>query len=52
MTCTWQVAGRGSVSFDDWVRMDLRYARRPGMWQDLKLMTLTLPALLFHRGMR
>jgi lipopolysaccharide/colanic/teichoic acid biosynthesis glycosyltransferase len=52
MTCSWQVSGRGAVSFDDWVRMDLRYAQRSGMWQDLKLILLTVPALLFHRGMR
>jgi len=49
MTCTWQVSGRGSVSFDDWVRMDLQYAKRAGLWQDLKLIVLTLPALIFHR---
>jgi lipopolysaccharide/colanic/teichoic acid biosynthesis glycosyltransferase len=52
MTCSWQVSGRGAVSFDDWVRMDLRYAQRGGMWQDVKLILLTVPALLFHRGMR
>lgn len=52
MTCTWQVSGRGSVSFDDWVRMDLQYARTRSVWQDVKLIVLTLPALLFHRGMR
>jgi lipopolysaccharide/colanic/teichoic acid biosynthesis glycosyltransferase len=52
MTCTWQVSGRGSVSFDDWVRMDLQYAKRTGLWQDLKLIVLTLPALIFHRGIR
>jgi lipopolysaccharide/colanic/teichoic acid biosynthesis glycosyltransferase len=52
MTCTWQVSGRGSVSFDDWVRMDLQYAKRTGLWQDLMLIVLTLPALIFHRGIR
>lgn len=52
MTCTWQIAGRGTVKFDDWVRMDLRYARRPKMGTDLKLIFMTLPSLLFHRGIR
>jgi lipopolysaccharide/colanic/teichoic acid biosynthesis glycosyltransferase len=52
ITCTWQVEGRGEVKFDDWVRMDLRYVRRRGPWEDFKLIALTLPALLFHRGMR
>ena len=52
MTCTWQIAGRGTVKFDDWVRMDLQYARHRGMATDLKLIFMTLPSLLFHRGIR
>ena len=52
ITCIWQVAGRGAVSFDDWVRMDLQYVRRRGLWEDVKLIVLTVPALLFHRGIR
>lgn len=52
MTCTWQVSGRGKVRFDDWVRMDLRYADRHSVWHDVKLVFITLPALLFQRGMR
>ncbi|BBO33000.1 sugar transferase [Lacipirellula parvula] len=52
MTCTWQVSGRGAVSFDEWVRMDLQYARKRSAWQDVKLIVMTVPALLFHRGMR
>jgi lipopolysaccharide/colanic/teichoic acid biosynthesis glycosyltransferase len=52
ITCTWQVSGRGKVRFDDWVRMDLRYVARPTLWSDVKLMFITIPALLFQRGMR
>lgn len=52
MTCTWQVMGRGRVRFDDWVRMDLRYAARHSLWHDLKLVLVTLPSLIFQRGMR
>jgi lipopolysaccharide/colanic/teichoic acid biosynthesis glycosyltransferase len=52
MTCTWQVVGRGKVRFDDWVRMDLRYAARHSMWHDLKLVFVTLPSLIFQRGIR
>ena len=52
ITCTWQVSGRGKVRFDDWVRMDLEYARKPSVIRDLKLMFVTLPSLLFQRGMR
>jgi lipopolysaccharide/colanic/teichoic acid biosynthesis glycosyltransferase len=52
ITCTWQVSGRGKVRFDDWVRMDLRYAAEHSVFKDLKLVFVTLPALLFQRGMR
>lgn len=52
MTCTWQVFGRGKVLFDDWVRMDLDYAKRHSVWRDLKLILATGPSVLFHRGMR
>ena len=52
MTCTWQVFGRGRVRFDEWVRMDLRYADNSSAWTDLKLLFITLPSLVFQRGMR
>jgi lipopolysaccharide/colanic/teichoic acid biosynthesis glycosyltransferase len=52
ITCTWQVFGRGRVPFDDWVRMDLQYAARPSVLADLKLMFVTIPSLVFQRGMR
>jgi lipopolysaccharide/colanic/teichoic acid biosynthesis glycosyltransferase len=52
ITCTWQVSGRGKVRFDDWVRMDLRYAAKPSVFGDLRLVFVTLPSLIFQRGMR
>ena len=27
LTCIWQVRGRSTVSFADWVRMDVQYIR-------------------------
>ncbi len=52
MTCTWQVCERGNVSFDDWVRMDLRYAKKLSLLEDMRLLIMTLPSLLMQRGMR
>lgn len=52
MTCTWQITSRGTVSFDEWVRMDLRYARSRDPWSDLKMLLQTLPALIIQRGLR
>lgn len=52
ITCTWQVSARGKARFDDWVRMDLRYAAKISPWEDLKLLLITLPSLVFHKGIR
>jgi lipopolysaccharide/colanic/teichoic acid biosynthesis glycosyltransferase len=50
LTCIWQVWGRGGVTFADWVRMDLRYIRSRSLCQDLKLLFLTVPAVVLRRG--
>jgi lipopolysaccharide/colanic/teichoic acid biosynthesis glycosyltransferase len=52
LTCIWQVKGRSLVSFADWVRMDLQYIRRLSMWQDVKLLLLTVPAVVSQKGAR
>jgi lipopolysaccharide/colanic/teichoic acid biosynthesis glycosyltransferase len=50
LTCIWQVSGRSLVEFGDWVRMDLRYIERRSPLLDLKLLLLTVPAILTGRG--
>ena len=50
LTCIWQVRGRSSVSFDEWVRMDLHYIRTRGLICDLKLILQTASAVLLGRG--
>ncbi len=50
LTCIWQVEGRSRVSFDDWVRMDIRYMRFHSLLKDATLMIRTLPAMLLRRG--
>ena len=50
LTCLWQVRGRCTVSFADWVRMDLRYIRSRSLWQDLKLLFLTVPVVVLRKG--
>ena len=46
LTCIWQVRGRSQVSFADWVRMDVQYIRSRSLSQDLKLLLLTMPAVV------
>lgn len=50
LTCTWQVSGRSKIKFQEWVRMDIRYAEERNFLLDLKLLLLTVPAVLTGRG--
>jgi lipopolysaccharide/colanic/teichoic acid biosynthesis glycosyltransferase len=50
LTCTWQIYGRNVVPFDDWIRMDLDYARRRSPWLDLVLVAKTGPSVLLQKG--
>ena len=52
LTCIWQVTGRSEVSFADWVRMDVNYIRRRTLWNDIKIIAATIPAVLLRRGAR
>ena len=51
ITCEWQAGGRNKInSFDEWVRMDLRYIDNWSIWLDLKILLRTIPAVLFGKG--
>ena len=50
ITCLWQIYGRHKSSFDDWVRLDIEYSRRQSLLLDLKILSLTLPAVISRRG--
>ncbi len=50
--CTglWQVSGRSNLSFEEWMKMDLQYLDNWTNALDLKLLLLTLPAVVAARG--
>lgn len=50
ITGFWQVHGRSQVSFEDMVAMDIWYVRNASLWLDLKILCLTLPAVLRGKG--
>jgi lipopolysaccharide/colanic/teichoic acid biosynthesis glycosyltransferase len=50
LTGLWQVHGRSRTTFDEMVRMDLRYARTQSLWLDLKLILQTPAAMFMGRG--
>ncbi|HEX8638605.1 MAG TPA: sugar transferase, partial [Pyrinomonadaceae bacterium] len=52
ITGLWQVSGRSRLSFEEMVRIDLYYIENWSLWLDLKIILLTLPAILRGEGAR
>jgi len=50
LTGLWQVEGRSRTTFDEMVRMDLKYASMTSLWVDLKILLRTPAAMLSGRG--
>jgi lipopolysaccharide/colanic/teichoic acid biosynthesis glycosyltransferase len=50
LTGLWQVEGRSRTTFDEMVRMDLRYANIRSLWVDCKILLRTPAAMLTGRG--
>lgn len=50
ITCIWQISGRNNVSFDRWMEMDHEYVENWSLLLDLKILFMTVPAVLFSRG--
>jgi exopolysaccharide biosynthesis polyprenyl glycosylphosphotransferase len=51
LTCIWQVSGRNQItSFEEWVDLDLKYIDNWSLWLDIKLLVMTIPAVLFAKG--
>jgi lipopolysaccharide/colanic/teichoic acid biosynthesis glycosyltransferase len=50
ITGLWQISGRSRVTFDEMVRLDLRYARSWSLWMDTKILLRTPLAVLFGEG--
>jgi lipopolysaccharide/colanic/teichoic acid biosynthesis glycosyltransferase len=51
ITCLWQVSGRNQISdFKEWVRLDLEYIDHWSIWLDVKILFLTIPAVLRGTG--
>jgi lipopolysaccharide/colanic/teichoic acid biosynthesis glycosyltransferase len=50
LTGLWQVTGRAEIDFEGMVRLDLEYMRSESLWKDLKILLLTIPAVITGRG--
>lgn len=52
ITGLWQVSGRNRLTFEEMVRVDLFYIENWSIWLDLKILLLTIPAILRGDGAR
>ena len=52
ITGLWQVSGRNRLTFEEMVRIDIFYIENWSVWLDLKIILLTLPAVLRGDGAR
>ena len=50
ITGLWQVTGRSRTTFDEMVRLDLRYARGQSLWTDIKILLATPAAVIGGKG--
>jgi lipopolysaccharide/colanic/teichoic acid biosynthesis glycosyltransferase len=50
ITGLWQVTGRSRTTFDDMVRLDLRYARARSLWADIRILLATPVAVIKGKG--
>jgi exopolysaccharide biosynthesis polyprenyl glycosylphosphotransferase len=50
ITCLWQISGRSTLTFAEWLRLDLWYIDNWSLSLDFKLLVQTVPAVLKGRG--
>lgn len=50
ITCLWQVNGRSSISFQQWMELDMQYIEQWSIWLDLKILARTIPAVMRGTG--
>ncbi len=50
ITCTWQIGGRSSISFEKWMELDLQYIDKWSLWLDFEILLRTIPAVLRGSG--
>ena len=50
ITCFWQVMGRSDIPFKQQVELDIKYIKNQSFLLDVKLLLMTVPAVLTARG--
>jgi exopolysaccharide biosynthesis polyprenyl glycosylphosphotransferase len=50
LSCLWQISGRSSLGFEDWMRLDMQYIDQWSLWLDLKIIAKTLRVVVTGAG--
>jgi len=50
ITCLWQINGRSSVSFQEWMKFDMHYIDHWSLSLDLEILAKTIPAVVKGSG--
>ncbi len=50
MTCLWQICGRSSVPYPEWILLDLYYIEYRSFLLDLSILMQTVPAVISAKG--
>ncbi len=50
ITGLWQVSGRSDITYEERVRLDMRYIRNYSIWLDIQIIVQTIPSVLFRKG--
>jgi lipopolysaccharide/colanic/teichoic acid biosynthesis glycosyltransferase len=46
LTGLWQISGKNKTTFAEMMDLDLKYVREKSLWLDLKIIVLTMPAIM------
>lgn len=50
LTGLWQVSGRADTTFEEQIDLDTRYVKEKTFWLDVKILFMTIPAVVFAKG--
>jgi len=50
ITCLWQVSGRNTIPFVQWMQYDVQYVDHWSIWLDAQLLIKTIPAVISGKG--
>lgn len=51
MTGLWQIKGRDSCKFSDWITYDTEYVQKRSLFMDIKILFLTITTVLCNKGL-